>query len=406
MSSSSFATGARARRPRLSRGAAFAGTAYAFAATMVGTTLPTPLYSLYQQKFGFSELMITVIFATYAAGVICALVLLGGLSDEIGRRPMLLVGLGFSVLSAIAFLLADGLGLLLVGRVLSGLSAGVFTGTATATIVDLAPPDGTKRATLVATMANMGGLGCGPLLAGLLAQWVAAPLRTPFWVDLGLLVPAVILVLAMPEPTDVKREPRVRPRKLAVPADIRGIFVRASLAGFAGFAVLGLMTAVTPAFLGHTLGVSSDAVVGLVVFVAFASSTAGQAMLERVSTRVALPAGCALLIAGMALLALALAISSLALLIAGIVVAGVGQGLSFRAGLAALNSAAPPEHRGGVASSFFVVAYLAISGPVIGVGVLAEVANLRAAGLIFAGVVSIVSAIALVLLARGTEGGT
>jgi MFS family permease len=75
---------------------AFVAAAYAFAATMVGTTLPTPLYALYKMKFGLSELIITVIFATYAVGVIAALVVFGRLSDQIGRRPVLLMGLGFS----------------------------------------------------------------------------------------------------------------------------------------------------------------------------------------------------------------------------------------------------------------------------------------------------------------------
>src|ERR1700751_2444517 len=138
------APGRSARTPRIpwrfGRRGAFVGLSYAFGATMLGTTLPPPLYSHYQQRFGFSELTITVIFATYAAGVIAALLLLGRLSDEAGRRPLLLGGLGFSALSAAVFLLAGGLAPLLVGRVLSGVSAGIFTGTATATLVDLAPP--------------------------------------------------------------------------------------------------------------------------------------------------------------------------------------------------------------------------------------------------------------------------
>src|SRR5205807_4344559 len=123
------------RTRQLGRSPAFALTAYAFAVTMLGTTLPTPLYPLYRVRFGFSELMITVIFAIYASGVIVALVLVGRLSDEIGRRPVLLPGLAFSALSAVVFLLAQGLVPLLVGRVLSGFSAGTFTGTATATLV-------------------------------------------------------------------------------------------------------------------------------------------------------------------------------------------------------------------------------------------------------------------------------
>src|SRR2546428_4966125 len=146
----------------LSRRSGFAAAAYAFAVTMLGTALPTPLYAIYRSEFGFSELMVTVVFATYAAGVIAALLLAGHLSDEIGRRRALLPGLAFSALSAVVFLLADGLGLLIAGRVLSGLSAGIFTGTATATLLDLAPPEQRGRATLVATVANIGGLGLGP----------------------------------------------------------------------------------------------------------------------------------------------------------------------------------------------------------------------------------------------------
>ena len=119
----------------------FAAAAFALAIAMLGTTLPTPLYGLYREKFGFSELMITVIFATYAAGVIASLLLFGRLSDQIGRRRVLLPGLVFSALSAVCFLTATGLPLLLAGRVLSGLSAGIFTGTATATLMDLSPPE-------------------------------------------------------------------------------------------------------------------------------------------------------------------------------------------------------------------------------------------------------------------------
>jgi MFS family permease len=290
---------------------------------------------------------------------------------------------------------------LLAGRLVSGFSAGIFTGTATATLVDLAPSQGGERATLVAAMVNMGGLGCGPLLAGILAQLAPLPLRLSFWVDLGVLLPAIAGVLAMPEPVEVTGPVRIRPQSLTIAAALRPVFIRAALAAFAGFAVLGLSTAVAPAFLGRVLAVKSDVVVGAVVFGAFAASTAGQLMLEVVPQRIALPAGCGGLIAGMGLFALGLGMSSLVLLVAGMLVAGAGQGLSFRAGLAGVNAGAPTEQRGEVASSFFVVAYVAISIPVIGEGVLAQAIGLRPAGLAFAGVVAAIAATVLVLLARG-----
>jgi MFS family permease len=377
----------------------FAAAAYAFAVTMLGTTLPTPLYVLYKARFGFTELIITVIFATYAAGVIAALLAFGSWSDQIGRRPVLLLGIGFSALSAVAFLVASSLGLLLVGRLLSGFSAGIFTGTATATLVDLAPARRRGMATLVATLVNMGGLGCGPLLAGVVSQWGPLPLRLSFWINLGLLIPALAGVVLMPEPVERRGDARLQLQTLRVPPKVRAIFVRAALAAFAGFAVFGLFTAVAPAFLG-TLGVMSRAAVGAVVFGVFAASAGGQFLLELVPEQIALSAGCIGLIGGMGVFATGLATSSLALLILGGMIAGLGQGLSFRAGLAAVNEASPPEQRGEVASTFFVVAYVALSLPVIGEGVLAQVAGLRTAGLVFAGAVAALAAVVLVLLAQ------
>ncbi|HEX3831572.1 MAG TPA: MFS transporter [Solirubrobacteraceae bacterium] len=378
----------------------FAAAAFALAVAMLGTTLPTPLYGLYRQQFGFSELMITVIFATYAAGVIASLVLFGRLSDQIGRRRVLLPGLVLSALSAVCFLTATGLPLLLAGRVLSGLSAGIFTGSATATLIDLAPAGQRGRATLVATMANMGALGSGPLLTGLLSQWAGSPLRLTFWVDLALLVPAAIGIWAMPEPVASTTRAQLRPQALRVPREMRSTFIEAALAGFAGFAVLGLMTAVTPDFLGQELGVTSRAIVGLVVFALFAASLAGQFALQFVPERAAIPGGAGALIAGMGSLALSLAISSLALLVLGAVIAGFGQGLSFRGGLTQVNERSPAAQRATVASSFFVVMYIAISLPVIGEGVLAQAVGLRPAGLTFAALVAALSAGVLIVVTR------
>jgi MFS family permease len=370
---------------------------------MLGTTLPTPLYPLYRGQFGFSEFIVTVVFAVYAAGVIGGLVLFGRLSDQIGRRRLLLPGLALSALSAGVFLVAADLPLLLVGRILSGLSAGIFTGTATATLLDLAEPGRRGRATLVATIANMGGLGLGPLLSGVLAQWAPSPLRLPFWVDLALIAPVAAAVWAMPEPVAGTHNARLRFHVPRVPQEMRPIFIRAALAAFAGFAVLGLFTSVAPAFLGQELGVTSHAAVGAVAFAVFAASMLGQVTLEVVPERLAMPGGCVALIAGMGVLALGIAERSLALLVAAGVVAGLGHGLSFRAGLATLNARSPASRRAEVASSFFIVGYAAISAPVIGEGALAQAAGLRAAGLTFAAVVAAVAGVALALLVRSED---
>lgn len=382
---------------------AFWLVALAFGVTMFGTTLPTPLYVLYQRELGFSDLMITVIFAVYAAGVLAALIVLGRASDQLGRRRVLLPGLACSALSAVAFLVAHGLVVLFVGRVLSGLSAGIFTGTATATLVDLAASGRTARATVVGTACNMVGLGLGPLVAGVLAQFAPLPLRLPFWIDLGLVLVAIIAIWVTPETVQVPEHPRLRVSRPDVPPEVRATFARAATAGFAGFAVLGLFTAVVPSFLGNVLHQPSHVLAGAVVFVLFASSAFGQVALARPFGRWALAAGCGGLIVGMGLLAGGLAAKSLALMVAAAIVAGLGQGLSFRAGLQALNTEAPAERRGGVASSFFVVAYVAISLPVIGEGVAATLVGLQTAGIAFSLVVAVISAAGLATLVSRRE---
>ena len=251
-------------------------------------------------------------------------------------------------------------------------------------------------------MVNIGGLGLGPLLAGVLAQYAADPLTLVFIVDLALLVPATIGIWLMAEPIEgaASRPLRIRPTRLGVPRSVRPTFITAVLAGFAGFAVLGLFTAVVPAFMGEVLDVSNHAAAGLVVLAAFGSSALGQIAGRGLSAARALPGGCALLIVGMALLVLGLQEESLAGLVAGGVLAGIGQGLSFAAGLAAVNAAAPADKRAATASSFFVVCYVAISIPVIGVGVAAEATDLVTAGTAFAAFVAMLAALAIAGILR------
>ncbi|MFD8109108.1 MFS transporter [Streptomyces microflavus] len=366
----------------------YPAAAAVFAIGMAGTTLPTPLYGLYREELGFSELMVTVVFAVYALGVIATLLLAGNVSDETGRRPVLLAALGFSAASALCFLFEGGLPALFAGRLLSGFAAGLLSGAATVTVMELAPPGRAAGAGLAATAANMGGLGCGPLLAGLLAEYAPWPLRLPFVVHLALIAVAAVLTWLLPETvTSSGRRLRLHPQGLAVPPQVRGVFAPSALAAFAGFSLLGLFTAVAPAFVAETLDVHNLALAGLVVFSVFLASTAGQALMGRVGERRALPGGCFVLVAGLVLVAASLLLASLPLLVAGALCGGLGQGLAFRGAVTAISAAAPPEHRAATVSAFFVVAYLGISLPVVGVGALTLGIGLRNAGLTFAGCV-------------------
>lgn len=390
-----------------SRPASMALIAYAFAAIMLGTTLPTPMYALYADRMHFAVLTTTVIFATYAVGVLFALLAFGRWSDAVGRRPMLLAGALCAIASAAVFLIAQSVPELLVGRLLSGLSAGIFTGTATAAVIESAPERWRDRAPAVATVANIGGLGLGPLLAGLLVQYAPQPLHLAFAAHIVLVLLAMAAVWLAGETG--RRQGRIGLQRLSVPAQTRSVFIIAATAAFAGFAVMGLFTAVAPSFVGQVIGISNHAAAGAIVASVFAASAVTQVLVRRAEPTRAVAVGSAILVVAMVILAVALHFSSLPGLLVAALVAGIGQGMSFGRGLAAVAERTPPERRAEVSSTYFVVAYVAISLPVIGEGLAAQHWGLRTSGITFAIAVAVLAALcfaAVLVEERRAEVGT
>jgi MFS family permease len=375
--------------------------AAAFLVTMLGATLPTPLYPIYEQELGFGGLMVTVVFATYAVGVLAALLVVGRLSDQLGRKAVLFPGLAVAAASSLVFLIPHSLPALFAGRLLSGVSAGVFTGVATAAIIDLAPVTGRARAGLLAASVNVLGLGLGPVVAGVLADHAPHPLVLPYLLHVALVAVAAVGLAAVPEP--VERRPgrvRLQIQRVGVPDDVRPTFVRAAVSGFAGFAVLGFFTAVSPLFLGQVLHETRHLLTGLRVFALLGSATVGQVVSARLPERTSLLGGCLALAAGTVVVAVGLMTALLPVVLIGAVVAGLGQGASFRAGLQAVTGAAPADRRSEVSSSYFIVLYVAISIPVIGVGAGAQVFGLVPTAVAFAGIVALLAVGAFVSLLR------
>jgi MFS family permease len=351
------------------RRVAFWLVASVLAAAMLGTTLPTPLYVIYQAQWHFSAAIVTVTFAVYAAAVMATLLLAGRSSDQAGRKPVLAVALGASALSTVVFIFAPDVGALIAARIVSGVSAGLVTGTATAALTELVPASASRRASLTATAANMGGLGLGPLIAGLFAQYAPHPTTLVFEVYLAVLAAAGLCLLLVPETVHPRRRPALRFAGLGFPQEGRGEFTAAAAAGFSAFALLGLFSALAPTFLGTVLHQGSHAVQGGVVFLLLAVGTVTQLLLFRFSSRRVVLAGLGVFLAALALIVAALDEASLPLFLAGTVVGGVAVGAVFLGSLATANRLAPPEHRGQAISAYFTACYCGLIIPVVGVGI-------------------------------------
>ncbi len=373
-----------------------AGLVFVLAVVMLGTTMPTPLYSTYEREFGFSLLTVTIVYATYAIGVMVALIALGTWSDVVGRRPMLALGVVFSAASDVVFLLADDTAVLLVARVVSGLSAGVFVGTAAVSIIEMARGHLSSRAPMLASLATIGGLGSGPVVAAMLVTWAPAPLRTTYWLHLFLLVAAAVVIMLVPETRGRHRDRPLGPMPLSVPADIRSFFIRSALLGFAGFAVLGLFTALAPTIAARIAGIESVIGAALLTVTVMAGSLGGQltgrALPGRVGELVAIVA----MIVGMVVLIPTLVVGRWELLAIAGLAGGFGQGIAFARGLSGIALGAPADSKAAVTSAYFVITYIAISLPVVAEGFLSRAVGVRTAGIVFAGVV-----IALVTIAAG-----
>ena len=357
-----------------------------FAVAMAATTVITPLYPGYVAEFGLSSLGVTIVFAAYGAAVMLGLALFGRLSDHYGRKPPLGAALCVAIASMVVFLLAHGIGALLLGRVLIGLTAGVYTGTCTAWLVDLCPDR--VRAAKIAIAANLGGLGLGPLLGGVLAQWAPRPLRLVYAVELVLLVLGLIAHRWMPE-TVARDRFDLDFRDLRPPPSVRSVFVPAAVAAIAAFGVSGVLGAVGPAMLRSVFDVNDPLAAGLLLWASFTCAVIGQLLARRFDPSAALAAGCAGLALSVCLLALALEAEVLLALVAAAVLSGISTGVIIGAGLGLLTSIAPPEHRGLVASSYFLAAYIGLVVPVVGFGLVERSIGLVDTGLVFSAAIGI-----------------
>jgi MFS family permease len=369
-------------------GVAFWVVAAAFLLNMAFSAVPTPLYVLYQARDHFSGIMVTIVYAVYAVGVIASLFLAGHISDWAGRRRVLVTALLVNVASAVLFIFFPSLAGLIVARVVSGISVGLTTATATAYLAELhlgARPDATgRRPQVVATAANLGGIGIGPLVAGVLAQYAPAPLRLPYIVVGGTIAVLALLVAVAPEtisPPDPR--PAWHPQRVAVPRHARSEFYAATSAAIAAFAVYGVFNSLVPSFLAGTLQVDSHAVAGAVAFSAFAAGALAQIALGRLTNVQLLRCSGPVLLLGLALFATGMWVANLATFVVGGIVTGAGGGLVFRGALVAAGNTAPPESRAEVLAGFFLGAYIGLSVPVIGLGIATTYAPARDVMLVF-----------------------
>jgi predicted MFS family arabinose efflux permease len=381
---------ARSLSPR----AAFAVAAAILGLALFASGIPSPLYGIYRELWGFSPLVLTLVYAVYAFGVLTTLVFAGRLSDDAGRRPVLLAALVTLMGTTVLFIVASSVAWLFAARALQGLATGVLLGAGGAALLELHPRRDPAAVSLANGVTSSAGLGLGVLVAAALVQELPAPRVLPYVVLLVLFAIALAGVWRLPEPVAVRSRPRLTPQRPHVPAAIRGPFLLAALSAVSSWSIAGLFLSLGPQLTAELFHTTNHLVAGVGVFALSASAALAQLAFGRTPSWAGAAAGSLALAVGMVLLVIAAATGSSLLYLVGALIGGGGFGLAFLGGLRALTWVIPTEHRAAVMSAFYIVAYAALSLPAIAGGVVVSALGVRTTFEIFG---SVVAGLALVV---------
>lgn len=346
----------------------------------IGTSLITPLIPLYQERLGFGDTVVTLFLAFYVVGLVPSMLVLGQTSDRIGRRPVLLGALTTLAIAQLLLVLEPPLWGVLVARAIQGLSTGAFVGTCTAFLVDAAAPERRMFASALGSISVRLGLGLGPGIGGVLAQYAPQPLRLPFALHLVAIGAAAVLVVALPE-TVIAPSRRPLSLRLEVPQAERAVFWRVLVPSGMLFSLFdGVALSLIPVFLVREMGVSNYAVVGAAGFLVLVSGAASQVIWARLRAPMAIGVGLAWATIASVGVVLAAPMGSTELALVAVAATGAGAGLVFKGGIDLCTQIAPPADRGKLLSSYYVACYLGgFSVPLIIIGALGDLIGLTAA---------------------------
>ncbi|MFU1981097.1 MFS transporter [Bordetella hinzii] len=334
---------------------------------LAASSAPTPLYRLYQQAWGFSPSLLTLVFSVYAFSLLVALLTTGALSDHLGRRPVILAALVLEMASMAVFARADSVAWLMLARIVQGFATGIAGSALGAALLDVHH----ERGALVNTLAPMLGMALGVMGV---TGWMAlhhGTAATVFWTLLALFALLAVGVWRMRE--SAPRRPgawaSLRPR-VRVPPPAREAFVRTAPMSMAVWALGGFYMSLGPSLLADVTGLAGLG--GWAVCINTLSAAAGILLLRRRSARFLLRAGAVGLVAGLAILLVGTHLAHTPALLLASVVAGMGFGVDFQGALRMVMPLAEPHERGSLLAAVYVLSYLALSLPAIGAGLLAQ----------------------------------
>jgi MFS family permease len=368
---------------------------------LLAASAPSPLYAVYAERWHFSSINLTAIYAVYAAGALIALLLTGRLSDHVGRRKVVIGALVIQIAAMGAFIVANGVAFLYVARILQGVGTGIATGAISAWMLDLQPPENPRFGGLVAGVALIAGLGTGALGSALLVRYAPNPLRLVYWVLAAIFALALATIFALPDLVERKAGARrsMRPR-IGVPRSARSAFASLTPSLIATWALGGLYLALGPSLVASLTTADARIAGGFVILALLGTGAAASALVYAADARTVVIRGSLVLIVGVAVTLLAVATGSAAALYVGSAMAGLGFGPAFSGVMRSLAPLAPPDQRGAFLAAIYIAIYLSFSVPTVIAGITVARYPLRETTYVYGLAVIALAAITTVAVSR------
>lgn len=381
--------------------AGFVVVVAALAAMMTGASAPSPFYPGIQERLDLPAVGSTAIFAVYAVALLLALLVLGSLSDHLGRRPVISVGFVLLAVSLAVFLTADSFPLLILARVLQGVASGILLTALAAAITDFSDAMKPGVGAVWNTVAPMSGLAIGALGSGVLLDVLDDALPVVMLVLVGTYLVLAAAVWAIPESSAREAGWRgsLRPR-VAVPRAARPMFFVGAPAVFAGWATGGLYLSLGAAIVRGTFGLEGHLWQGLSITVLAGAGAVAAAVVHRYSPRTITVIGTSALGLGTALSLVGILIASFPFFLASVVIVGIGFGTAFMGVLRSIAPLVEEHERAQTFASIFVVSYLAFGIPAVVAGLLLPVLTLGWTVVLYGAVVIVLATVATITRLR------
>lgn len=375
---------ARTRRQWGRRGSFWAAAAV-LALCLWASGAPSTLYPSYAAEWDLSPVVTTSIFGTYPVALLLVLLLAGGISDTIGRRRAMLIGVGLIVASAFVFAIAPNVGFLFAGRVLQGVGTGFALGAASAALVENNLSKNPRFASVLTTVSTSTGLTLVLFVSGGLAQYAPWPLQLSFWVLFVLAAGAFAVVWFMRRDNPPRavgpdgRPTRWKPSGIHVPRSLVRTFIASTLGVVVAYSVGAIFLSLGSSMARDLTGTTNLLIVGALLAISSIAIGVTALLLQKVPAHVSLIAGAVISIAGLGIMELTAAQGSIMLFVVWCIVGGIGYSFVFTGGLTLLNRTASPEHRGGTLSLLYLFSYLLQAITAVVAGALATALGLNAA---------------------------